>query len=36
MTQEITQKSEKGIHDARIVAEAAEKNAEPEVQIGIN
>jgi hypothetical protein len=33
---EIIQKSEKGIHDAREVAEATEKNAEPEGQIGIN
>jgi hypothetical protein len=32
---EIIQKSEKGIHDAREVAEAAEKSAEPEGQIGI-
>jgi hypothetical protein len=29
-------KSEKGIHDARKVAEAAEKSAKPEGQIGIN
>ena len=36
MTQEIIQKSEKGIYDARKVAEAAEKSAEPEGQIGIN
>jgi hypothetical protein len=36
MAQEIIQKSEKGIHDARNVAEAAEKSAEPEGQIGIN
>jgi hypothetical protein len=36
MAQEIIQKSEKGIHDARKVAEAAEKSAEPEGQIGIN
>jgi hypothetical protein len=36
MAQEIIQKSEKGIHDARKVAEAAEKNAEPEGQICIN
>jgi hypothetical protein len=36
MPQEIIQKSEKGIHDARKVAEAAEKSAEPEGQIGIN
>jgi hypothetical protein len=33
---EIIRKSEKGIHDAREVAEAAEKSAEPEGQIGIN
>jgi hypothetical protein len=36
MTQEIIQKSENGIHDARKVAEAAEKSTEPEGQIGIN
>jgi hypothetical protein len=36
MAQEIIQKSEKGIHDARKVAEATEKSAEPEGQIGIN
>jgi hypothetical protein len=36
MAREIIQKSEKGIHDARKVAEAAEKTAEPEGQIGIN
>ena len=36
MAQEIIQKSEKGIHEARKVAEAAEKNAEPEGQIGTN
>jgi hypothetical protein len=36
MAREIIRKSEKGIHDAREVAEAAEKNAEPEGQIGIN
>jgi hypothetical protein len=36
MAQEIIQRSEKGIHDARKIAEAAEKNAEPEGQIGIN
>jgi hypothetical protein len=36
MAQEIIQKSEKGIHDARKVADAAEKSAEPEGQIGIN
>jgi hypothetical protein len=36
MAQEIIQKSEKGIHDARKVAETAEKSAEPEGQIGIN
>jgi hypothetical protein len=33
MAREIIQKSEKGIHDARKVAEAVEKSAEPE---GIN
>ena len=36
MAQEIIRRSEKGIHDARKVAEAAEKSAEPEVQIGID
>ena len=36
MAQEIIQKSEKGIHDARKVAEATEKSVEPEGQIGIN
>jgi hypothetical protein len=36
MAQEIIQKSEKDIHDARKVAEAAEKSAEPEGQIGLN
>jgi hypothetical protein len=36
LAREIIQKSEKGIHDARKVAEAAEKSAEPEWQIGIN
>jgi hypothetical protein len=36
MAQEIIQKSKKGIHDTRKVAEAAEKSAEPEGQIGIN
>jgi hypothetical protein len=36
MSQEIIQRSEKGIHDARKIAEAAEKSAEPEGQIGIN
>ena len=36
MAGEIIQKSEKGIHDAREVAEAAEKSAEPEGQLGIN
>jgi hypothetical protein len=36
MAQEIIQKNEKGIHDARKVAEAAEKSTEPEGQIGIN
>jgi hypothetical protein len=36
MAQEIIRKSEKGIHDARKVAEAAKKSAEPEVQIGID
>jgi hypothetical protein len=36
MAQEIIQKSEKGIHDARKVAEAAEKSANLEGRIGIN
>ena len=36
MAQEIIQRSEKGIHDAREIAEAAEKGAEPERQISIN
>ena len=36
MAQEIIQKSEKGIHDARKVAEATEKSTEPEGQTGIN
>jgi hypothetical protein len=36
MAQEIIQRSKKGIHDARKIAEAAEKGAEPEGQIGIN
>jgi hypothetical protein len=36
MDQEIIQKSEKDIHDARKIAEAAEKSEEPEGQIGIN
>ena len=35
MAQEIIRRSEKGIHDARKVAEAAEKSAELEGQIGI-
>ena len=34
MAGEIIQKSEKGIHDAREVAKAAEKSAEPEGQLG--
>jgi hypothetical protein len=36
MAQEIIQRSEKGIHDARKVAEAAEKSADLEGRIGIN
>jgi hypothetical protein len=36
MAREIIHKSKKGIHDARKVAEAAERRAEPEEQIGIN
>jgi hypothetical protein len=36
MAQEIIRKSEKGIHDARAVAEAAEKSADLERRIGID
>ena len=36
MAREIIQRSEKGIHDAREVAKAAEKSTEPEGQLGIN
>jgi hypothetical protein len=36
MAQEIIRKSEKGIHDARKVAEAVEKSAEVEGEIGTN
>jgi hypothetical protein len=36
MAQKIIRKSEKGIHDARKVAEAAEKSEDPEGQIGID
>ena len=36
MVQEIIQRSEKGIHDARKVAEAAERSTEPERQLGAN
>jgi hypothetical protein len=36
MAQEIIRKSEKGIHDAREVAEAAEESADLERRIGIN
>jgi hypothetical protein len=36
MAQEIIRKSEKGIHDARKVAEATEKSADLERRIGIN
>jgi hypothetical protein len=36
MAQEIIRKSEKGIHDARKVAEAAEKSGDLEGQIGID
>jgi hypothetical protein len=36
MAQEIIRKSEKGIHDTRKVAEAAEKSADLEGQIGID
>jgi hypothetical protein len=36
MAQEIIRKSEKGIHDARKIAEATEKSADPEEQLGID
>ena len=36
MAQEIIRKSEKGIHDARKVAEATKKSADPEEQLGID
>ena len=36
MAGEIIRKSQKGIHDAREIAEAAEKSAKPEGQLGIN
>ena len=36
MAGDIIQRSEKGIHDAREVAKAAEKSTEPEGQLGIN
>ena len=36
MAQEIIRRSEKGIHDARKVVEAAEKSADLEGRIGIN
>jgi hypothetical protein len=36
MAQDIIRRSEKGIHDARKVAEAAEKSADLEGRIGIN
>ena len=36
MAGEIIQRSEKGIHDGREVAKAAEKSTEPEGQLGIN
>jgi hypothetical protein len=36
MAQEIIRKSEKGIHDARKVAEATEKGADLEGRIGID
>jgi hypothetical protein len=36
MAREIIRKSEKGIHDAREVAEAAEKSADLERRIGID
>jgi hypothetical protein len=34
MAQEIIRKSEKGIHDARKVAETTEKSADPEEELG--
>jgi hypothetical protein len=36
MAQEIISKSEKGVHDARKVAEAAEKSADLKRRIGID
>jgi len=36
MAREIIERSEKGIHDARRVADAAERNREPEGQLGTN
>jgi hypothetical protein len=36
MAQEIIRKSEKGIHDARKVAEAADNSADLEGRIGID
>jgi hypothetical protein len=36
MAQEIIRKSEKGIHDARKVAEATEKSADPGEQLGMD
>jgi hypothetical protein len=36
MAGEIIRRSEKGIHDAREVAEAAEKSAEAEGHLGTN
>jgi hypothetical protein len=36
MAQEIIRKSEKGVHDARNVAEATEKNVDLERRIGID
>jgi hypothetical protein len=36
MAQEIIRKSKKGIHDARKVAEATKKSADPEGQLGID
>ena len=36
MAREIIEKSEKGIHDARRVADAAERSREPERQLGTN
>ena len=36
MAREIIERSERGIHDARGVADAAERSREPEGQLGTN